>query len=270
MTDIITEPGVLVTGAAGGIGRAVAGLFADQGHAVTLTDRDGAGLEDIGGRLRDRGCKVDMIAQDLADPDAPAMLVARTVEKWGGIGVLVNNAAHHGRRQSVLSSEPDEWRRVFEVNVIAAAALARYAALDMARRKTGAIVNVGSIQQALPVSSYAAYVASKGAVAGMTRALAVELGLLGIRVNSVSPGVIGTENFRRELETRHDGASAISYPSLLGRLGTPEDVAHVIAFLAGPHSSHVTGADYVVDGGRGISRRTDPFHAEITHPVSGK
>ncbi|RMC36225.1 SDR family NAD(P)-dependent oxidoreductase [Paracoccus alkanivorans] len=269
MTDKTIKPGVLVTGAAGGIGRAVAELFASQGHPVTLTDRDEAGLERIGRRLRDRGCKVDMIARDLLDPEAPGALVARTVESWGGIGILVNNAAHHGTRQSVLASGPEEWREVFEVNVIAAAALARHAALDMARRKEGAIVNVGSIQQALPVPSYAAYAASKGAVAGMTRALAVELGVLGIRVNSVSPGVIGTENFHRELEALHDGAPVASCPSLLGRAGTPEDAARVIAFLAGPHSSHVTGADYPVDGGRSISRRSDPFLAEITHPVSG-
>src|SRR5690606_11897405 len=85
MTDNAMKPGVLVTGAAGGIGQAVAGLFASRGHPVTLTDRDEAGLERIGRRLRDRGCKVDMIARDLLDPEAPGALVARTVESWGGI-----------------------------------------------------------------------------------------------------------------------------------------------------------------------------------------
>ena len=131
------------------------------------------------------------------------------VGRWGRIDILVNNAAFHGTRVPFLESAEAEWRRIFEVNVIAAAALARSAARHMLETGSGgAIVNVGSIQAAMPVATYAAYVASKGAVESLTRALAVELSAAGVRVNAVTPGVIATEAFQRTLSNSAAGASA--------------------------------------------------------------
>jgi 3-oxoacyl-[acyl-carrier protein] reductase len=250
----------LVTGAAGGIGLAVSRRLAADGARVLMTDIDGARLAAAAEKLRAEGAEVDILAADLARKDERDRLVPFALERWQRLDILVNNAAFHGARRTFLNASEEEFERIFAVNVTAAAALCQAAAKAMQARGAGAIVNIGSIQAGLPVATYAAYVASKGAIEALTRALAVELAPAGIRVNAVLPGVIATENFKQALAEGVDAKRrAPMTAALLGRQGEAAEVAAAVAFLASSEASFITGASLPVDGGRSISRKADPF-----------
>ncbi len=272
----------LVTGAAGGIGAAVARRLAGEGASVVLTDRDAPRLEEaraeLAAELAGAAGTVAAEVVDLGDAEQRARLVPAVVERWGRIDVLVNNAAYHGLRAAFTDLPEQEWERVLTTNVTAAATLGRAAAADMVTRGEGAIVNVASIQATLPVPTYSAYVSSKGAVLALTRALAVELSPAGVRVNAVSPGVIATDAFRDIFAGGH-GATEQAEPldqggptaALLGRYGQPAEVASAVTFLASAESSFVTGTTLYVDGGRSLSRLPDPVDAELRgYPIQGE
>lgn len=253
------RPGCIVTGAAGGIGQAIAHRLAADGYAVLCVDRDAAGVRRACAKIGD---SAQPAVVDLADREQRREIVPDAVERLGRVDLLVNNAAYHGPRVGFLELPLPEWDRVLETNLTAAADLARSTTEHLvAAGRAGTIVNIAAIQEVLPVATYTAYGVSKGGVSALTRSLAVELAPYDIRVNAVAPGVIHTDAFQSTLEASDEEAGLADAPvaALLGRGGRPEEIAGVVSFLASGDASYLTGVVLPVDGGRSISRRPDPF-----------
>ncbi|MFO0513911.1 MAG: SDR family NAD(P)-dependent oxidoreductase [Rhodobacterales bacterium] len=222
---------VAVTGAAGGIGRALAFGFSRCGARLHLVDREAAAL-DLPGPARFWPC-------DLGDADQTAKLAQRLVTQ-GALDVLVNNAGIFRRTQQG-DRVTKEWRETMAVNLDAAAILSADCAAAMP--PGSAIVNIASTSALRASPGTAAYVASKAGLAGLTRALAVDLAPRGIRINAVAPGEVATAMNPPGVT----GALTARIP--LGRFGTAEEIAAVVLFLASPMASYVTGATWAADGG---------------------
>lgn len=245
----------VVTGAAGRIGRATVHHLAGMGARVVAVDIDKTGLDHAVSAVATAGGIATGVVADLADPADRATVIPRAVDRFGQVDILVNNAAYHGRRVSLFEVTDEDWEQVMAVNLTTAMVLSRDAARDMINRGRGVIVNITAVQHRLPLMTFGAYGASKGGLAALTRYLAVELAPHGIRVNAIQPGVIAAPE--PEIQSR-----TIGHPkpaTLLGREGTPDEVAAAVAFLAGADASFITGAELPVDGGRSISRLPDPL-----------
>lgn len=239
MTDA-TAPSAIVTGAGGGIGRAIACRLAADGFAVIVADRAQGPAEDTVAAIRADGGQARAEVLDITDPAATQALIDGAAD----LRVLVNNAGIFDVKEFDRLT-PDDFRRMYEVNLVALATLCQQAARVMPEESR--IVNLAS-RAAFGARNYAHYVASKAAVAGLTKALSLELAARQITVNAVAPGVIATDM----LKARNDSLEEMRAQQPTGRLGTPEDIAHAVAFFAHPQASFVTGQVLIVDGGRSV------------------
>ena len=240
----------VVTGAANGIGRATALVFADEGARIVATDIDAAGLDTLRGELEAKGAECLTVVGDVSrDADARAMIAA-CVERFGRIDVLVANAGVIPLG-AITESTADDWDRVMSVDGRGMFLSCKYAIEAMLQTGGGSIVCLSSISGMAGQARQSTYGPAKFAASGLTKHLAVEWADKGIRVNAVAPGTIRTEAVRR-LPEQPGGAEYIeeirkNHP--MGRLGEPEEVAKAIAFLASDDASFITGAILAVDGG---------------------
>ncbi|MGH3916225.1 MAG: SDR family NAD(P)-dependent oxidoreductase [Pseudonocardiaceae bacterium] len=236
----------VVTGAGGGLGGGIARAFAAVGAAVVVHYHSSvkaaaavvADITDGGGRAIAAQC-------DVTDPDGCAGLMAAAVEAFGRVDTVVANAGAQPVAELATMSVP-QWREVVDTNLTGTFATVQAAASVLGERGGGAIILIGSIEGAQPAWSHAHYCASKAAVLHFARVAALEYGPVGIRVNSVSPGLIWREDLDRDWP---DGVARFRAAAPLGRLGRPADVANACVFLASPMAEWITGHNLVVDGG---------------------
>lgn len=242
---------VVVTGAGSGIGRATAIAVSKQGATVALIDRSEEGLAETKGMLAD-GAGHSAYLCDVASVEEVVTTFGAIGERYGAVDVLVNNAGINPIAASSLDVDEAFYDLVMDVNAKGMFFCAREATRAMIPRKQGAIVNLGSVSGMIGWGGSSVYSASKGAVIALTKALAMELAPNSIRVNAVCPGSVRTPMVENNLSRLPDvDAAWESTASLhpLGRVGTPEDIAEAILYLASPRSSFVTGTCLVIDGG---------------------
>lgn len=234
----------IVTGAGSGIGFAIAELMSSQGAQVLAVDRDTAGLARL-------GADIDTVTADVTDPALPHTLRQRLEGR--PLSILVNNAGIGGGGRADETGEED-FRRYFEINVLALFSLSKFAVSAMRQSGGGTIVNIASIYAIVGATGSAGYSTSKAAVDGLTRQMATDFGPENIRVNAVAPGLIETpltaERIRREVWRRH----IFVEQAPLRRVGLPGDVAQAVAFLASDEAAFITGATLRVDGGWAVGR----------------
>jgi len=235
----------LVTGSTRGIGRATARVLAECGATVAVTGRDleraDAAAEEVaggGGRARGFAC-------DIADTASVAKLVADVEGAFGSLDVLVNNAGLT-RDNVVLRLKDDDWNAVLDTNLRGAFAAIRAASRGMMKRRWGRIVNLASVVGITGNKGQANYAASKAGLIGLTKSVAKELASRNVLANAVAPGFIETD---MTSAMTAEARAALGAQIPLERLGTPQDVAGVVAFLASEHAAYITGQVFVVDGG---------------------
>jgi 3-oxoacyl-[acyl-carrier protein] reductase len=234
----------LVTGASRGIGRAIAKRLATQGAVVVAAAR-GANAEPVAQEIAASGGRAEAVPLDVTEAGAPEAAVKGVIERLGHIDVLVNNAGIT-RDQLMLRLKREDWDAVLATNLTAAFALTQAVLKPMIRQRSGRIISVGSVVGQGGNAGQANYAASKAGLVGFSKAVALEVASRGITVNVVAPGLIETDMTRAMTgEARQDWEGKIP----LRRLGTPDDIAAAVCFLASDEASYITGQVIAVNGG---------------------
>lgn len=249
MDKTLDKQVAIVTGASRGIGRAIALELARRGAMVIGTATTEAGAEGIGAAFKQAGLEGRGAVLNVNDATAVDALVESTLKEFGELNVLVNNAGIT-QDQLAMRMKDDEWDAVIDTNLKAVFRLSRAVLRPMMKARGGRIVNITSVVGSAGNPGQVNYAAAKAGVAGMTRALAREIGSRGITVNCVAPGFIDTD-MTKVLPQEQQTALKTQIP--LGRLGSPEDIAHAVAFLASPQAGYITGTTLHVSGGMFMS-----------------
>src|SRR5271163_1032286 len=244
----MTTPIVLITGALTGIGRATALGFAREGARIVVSGRHDDTGQALAAELRAAGAEAEFVRADTRKEDEVRSLVDQTVARFGRLDVAVNNAGTEGKPGPVTEQTAESYANVFDTNVLGVLLSMKHELRVMLPQRHGSIVNVSSAYGSVGAPGASVYVASKHAVEGLTKAAALETAQTGVRVNVVAPGTTDTGMLTRFTNTDENKAALVSTVPVK-RLARPEEIAHVIVFVASANASYMTGASIPVDGG---------------------
>jgi NAD(P)-dependent dehydrogenase (short-subunit alcohol dehydrogenase family) len=244
----MSSPVVLITGALTGIGRAAAIVFAQEGARIVVSGRREKEGEDLAAELQKRGAEAIFVRTDVRKDEEVRSLVVQTVNRFGRLDIAVNNAGTEGAPGPVTEQTAESFAATFDTNVLGTLLSMKHELKAMLPQGSGSIVNVSSAYGSVGRAGASVYVASKHAVEGMTKSAALEVAGTGVRVNVVAPGTTDTGMLTRFTRTDQNKAALVSTVPLK-RMATSEEIAQVIAFVASPNASYMTGASIPVDGG---------------------
>jgi NAD(P)-dependent dehydrogenase (short-subunit alcohol dehydrogenase family) len=243
-----TAPVVLITGALTGIGRAAAEIFAREGAHVVVSGRKDKEGQELAAELQALGAEAIFVHTDVRKDEEVRDLVDQTIKRFGRLDIAVNNAGTEGLRGLVTEQTEQSYAATFDTNVLGVLLSMKHELRVMLPQGSGSIVNVSSAYGSVGAAGASVYVASKHAVEGLTKSAALEVAGTGVRVNVVAPGTTDTGMLTRFTNTDENKAALVSTVPIK-RLATPEEIAHVIVFVASANASYMTGASIPVDGG---------------------
>ena len=242
----------IVTGAASGIGRAIASQFVAEGARVVIADIDAARGRAVEEKLRGRGAQVLFVETDVADDAAVDRMVGATIERFGSLDILVNNAFYRkAQGTNALTLTKEDWQRSIDVILRGAWWASRRALEHMLPRRSGVIINIASRLALLASPDSFAYCVAKAGLLQMTRCLAVDFGKQGIRACAICPGMVETEATAAYLSDPGNRERTLQ-KRFVGSIAKPEDIAYAAVFLASDEAAHIQGEALVIDGGASI------------------
>jgi NAD(P)-dependent dehydrogenase (short-subunit alcohol dehydrogenase family) len=244
----MNTPVVLITGALTGIRRATALAFAKDGARIVIAGRRDEAGQKLAAELREIGADAEYWRADVRHEDDVRSLIDKTVARFGRLDVAVNAAGTEGKPGPVTEQSAESYATTFDTNVLGTLLSMKHELRVMLPKGSGSIVNVSSAYGSVGAPGASVYVASKHAVEGMTKSAALEVAGTGVRVNVVAPGTTDTGMLTRFTSTDENKAALVSTVPVK-RLAKPEEIAHVIVFVASPNASYMTGASIPVDGG---------------------
>jgi NAD(P)-dependent dehydrogenase (short-subunit alcohol dehydrogenase family) len=245
----MSSPVVLITGALTGIGRATAVAFAREGARVVVAGRREQEGKKLEKELRELGAEVEFVKTDVRHDDDIRALIDKTVARFGRLDIAVNNAGTEGLRGLVTEQTAESYAATFDTNVLGVLLSMKHELRVMLPQGSGSIVNISSTYGSVGAAGASVYVASKHAVEGLTKSAALEVAGSGVRVNVIAVGTTDTGMLTRFTNTDENKAALVSTVPLK-RLATPEEIAHVIGFVASANASYMTGSSIPVDGGK--------------------
>lgn len=245
----MTETVVLITGATAGIGRATALAFAREGARLVCSGRNATAGAKLLAELRELGAEAEFVAADVSSEDQVRRLVERSIERFGRLDVAVNSAGTEGTPGPIVEQTVGAYAATFDANVLGTFLCLKHELRVMLQQKHGVIVNLSSTMGSRGNANNPLYVASKHAIEGLTKCAALEAGRSNVRVNAVAPGPIDTGMLER-IAGNAERIAALAAAIPAGRIGTPDEVADAIVFLASDRSRYITGQVLAVNGGK--------------------
>jgi NAD(P)-dependent dehydrogenase (short-subunit alcohol dehydrogenase family) len=245
----MSSPVVLITGALTGIGRATAVTFAREGARVVVSGRREQEGKKLEKELRDLGAEVEFVKTDVRHDDDVRALIDKIIARFGRLDIAVNNAGTEGLPGLITEQTAESYAATFDTNVLGVLLSMKHELRVMLPQGSGSIVNISSTYGSVGAAGASVYVASKHAVEGLTKSAALEVAGSGVRVNVIAVGTTDTGMLTRFTNTDENKAALVSTVPLK-RMATPEEIAHVIAFVGSANASYMTGSSIPVDGGK--------------------